>query len=162
MKKIKLTQGQYALVDDEDFERVSKKKWHALYSKEKDCFYAGRRQKGDDGIYRTLFMHRFIMDPPKNKSVDHKNHNTLDNTRLNLRVCTHGENMRNSKIPKNNKTGYKGVHFNKSTGKFKSAIWFKNKFIHLGYFSNSKDAARSYNNAALRYHKDFSFLNDLS
>ena len=100
MKKIKLTQGKVALVDDEDYERVSKIKWAAEQcSTVKSNYYARNRNQ-------NIKMHRLIMDLDKSDLVvDHINHNTLDNRKKNLRICTKAENNRNRKnnLTKTNK-----------------------------------------------------------
>ena len=91
MKKIKLTQGKFALVDDEDFERVSQYKWTAEKCSKSENYYARNRTI-------NAKMHRLIMGVCKSKLVvDHVNHRTLDNRKENLRVCTQKENLRNRK-----------------------------------------------------------------
>ncbi len=84
VKTIPLGEGFYAYVDAADFEWLSRWTW-CLYN---GC--AGRREKG-----KLILMHRQIMQPPPGMIVDHKNRNKLDNTRANLRNCTHAENARN-------------------------------------------------------------------
>ena len=91
MKKIKLTQGKFALVDDEDFERVSQYKWTAEKCSKSENYYARNRTI-------NAKMHRLIMGVCKSKLVvDHVNHRTLDNRKENLRVCTQKQNLRNRK-----------------------------------------------------------------
>ena len=106
MKKIKLTQGKYALVDDADFEMVSKFKWS--YDPKGYAF----TNFGKRPHRRVLFLHRFIMGEPKDKECDHINNDKLDNRRENLRICTRFENSCNRKLFKNI-TGYKGVYYDK-------------------------------------------------
>jgi hypothetical protein len=93
--------------------------------------------------------------------VDHINGNTLDNRKLNLRICKNEENVRNQKLSKRNKTGYKGVSYNKRLEKFCATIRFKNKTICLGHFENKIDAAIAYNNSAIKYFGEFSKLNEI-
>ena len=91
MKKIKLTQGKFAPVDDEDYERVSQYKWTAEKCSKSENYYARNRTINTK-------MHRLIMGLGKSKLVvDHLNHKTLDNRKENLRVCTQKENLRNRK-----------------------------------------------------------------
>lgn len=100
MKLIELTQGQKAIVDDDDYGRLSKSKWYA--EKKYNNFYARR---GLDDV----LMHRIILKLTDSKlKVDHINHNGLDNRKENLRVCTQRQNMCNKKKEKDNKSGYKG------------------------------------------------------
>lgn len=91
MKKIKLTQGKCALVDDEDYERVNQFKWTAEKCSKSENYYARNRTINTK-------MHRLIMGIGKSSLVvDHINHKTLDNRKQNLRVCTQAENLRNRK-----------------------------------------------------------------
>lgn len=153
MKKIPLTRGQFALVDDADFDGLSKHKWYALIAK-KGNFIATRWING-----KNQSMHRIIMDAPKGMCVDHKNHSTLDNRRSNLRICTHSQNSANRLIDSRNNSGYKGVYWCKEKKKWQSKIVFKRNRVYLGSFKNKKVAARAYNAAALRLFGEFALLN---
>ena len=109
MRKIKLTQGQYALVDDEDYDRLSKYKWYITAKRG----YAVRRI-GYDGplVYMHISVwHHYNGRFPKDRMLDHKNTNTLDNRMKNLRLATQGQNLMNRGKQKNNKSGYKGVNW---------------------------------------------------
>lgn len=150
MKKIPLTQGKFALVDDEDFEELSKYKWY--YS----CGYA--RRTGPRPRQERIYMHRTIMNPPKDKLIDHINHDTLDNRKNNLRISTKSTNGMNRGKNKNNSSGYKGVHFKKDKNKWCARITIERKIIFLGYFNNPLDASLAYNNAAINIHKDFASI----
>jgi hypothetical protein len=157
MKEIQLTQGKVALVDDADFEFLSQWKWCAQRSD--NLYYASRKISLDNGKTKTFRMHREIMRPPDNLLVDHKNGNTLDNRRENLRICTNQENCMNSSLPIDNKSGFKGVHLDRS--KWRSRIVFNGKPIHLGMFDNPRDAGMAYNKAAIKYFGDFAKLNKI-
>ncbi len=158
MKQIPLTQGQFALVDDEDYDELSKFKWHL--HKGKSVSYAATNAKDDSGKWKMLLIHRVILKLTNpNVKCDHKDGNGLNNQRSNIRVCTRGENARNSRLPKNNKSGYKGVSFNRRLNKFMSTIGYNSKKIHIGYFDNQKDAALAYDIAARHFHNEFSRLN---
>lgn len=152
MKKIELTQGQFALVDDEDFEKVSRYKWFAAYDSKMKSFYA-RRCKNRKNIH----MHREIMNPSKKMVVDHINHNTLDNRRENLRICTSVQNHRNVKVRFDNNSGYKGVIFHKRDKKWSAVIRYAGKQKWLGYFENKIDAVNARLAATIKFHKEFSF-----
>lgn len=154
MKKIPLTQGKVALVDDEDFEELSKYKWHA----HKQCggtFYAGRNQKLANGKYRYIHMHKEIMNTPDDMHTDHINHNGLDNRRENLRVCTSSQNMMNRLKHSNNTSGFKGVSFHSRDKKWQAGIRLNTKRIHLGYFTDKLSAIMAYREACVQYHKEF-------
>lgn len=154
MKKIKLTQGKYALIDDEDWLVVSSKKWHANFNRKR--FYAATTLKG-----KTIYMHQCILWCPNGMTVDHINGNGLDNRRSNLRIATNAQNARNQGLSKNNKSGYKGVILKKETGRWRARIRVDFKIIHLGYFSTSEEAAEAYNEAANKYHGIFAKLNKI-
>lgn len=159
MKEIILTQGQFALVDDEDFEEISKYKWSAAKDKERYVAHRNSLSSEGNGKRRTMLMHRVIMKAPKGKDVDHINRNTLDNRKENLRVCTHAENMRNQKVKYDGFTGFKGVVWNKRNQKYMGQIKFNGKRIHLGYSVDKQELARRYNIAAKKYFGKFALLN---
>ena len=151
MKEIKLTQGKIALVDDDDFEYLNQFKWHAM--KIRNMFYAGRGHSGTR-------MHREIMNVKKTDViVDHKDGNGLNNQKDNLRPCSVGENNKNRHTV-NNLSGYLGV--SRVTSKCESwqaAIRVNGKNIYLGSFKDKKDAAKAYNEAAIKFHGEFARIN---
>lgn len=163
--KIALTQGKHALFDKNDYALIKKYKWYPHRSG--NCWYATAHitKNGKESI---LQMHRLIMDAPKGKQIDHINHNGLDNRRKNLRICTKAENIRyqllrqkamSSPFKGVAKTSlFKGVQPKK---KWRSYICVNSKLLHLGCFETETDAARAYNQAALKYFNQFAFLNPL-
>ena len=155
-KYIELTQGQRTLVDAEDYENLSKVKWYAL--KSKSGWRAARRAPGKKS--GTLLMPRVILgvtDPAL--KVDHRNHNTLDNRRSNLRIATASQNSYNYKKPVTNKSGYKGVSRSGKPNKPWRAIIYADKRGHsLGYYTTPEQAAEAYRKAAIYYHKEFAYF----
>ncbi len=138
MKKIKLTQGKVALVDDIDYEYLNQWKWCA--SKDGNTFYAKRNIK-QNGKWTTISMHQVLAKRLDFKdSADHKNKNGLDNQRSNLRPATQKQNLENLGIPKNNTSGHKGVYWYKRYLKWTAKIRHNGKHIHLGYFDKIEDA----------------------
>jgi len=160
-KEIQLTQGKVAIVDDEDFEYLNQWKWHCKING--NNFYAVRSIKYTNGKYdKKIVMHRFLLNVSNSRlHVDHVNNDSLDNRKINLRICTHDENLRNRKINLNNTSGYKGVYWHKIGKKWTSVIGINKKIIYLGLFINPIDAARAYNAAALKYHGEFANLNKI-
>jgi hypothetical protein len=152
MKEIPLTQGKVALVDDGEFEELNKYKWHVLWNGY--SFYAVRSVGK-----KTISMHRQIMGTPKGMDTDHRDMNTLNNQRFNLRICTGSQNMYNSGKRKNNTSGYKGVTFNKKKRKFQAQIRVPGKRFYLGLFTTPIKAAIAYDIAAKRLHGVFAQLN---
>lgn len=109
---------------------------------------------------KTQYLHVFIMNPPEGFVVDHINGNTLDNRLCNLRICTKIENSRNRKPNIIKKLKAKGVDMDKRTGKFRARIRVNYKHIYLGTFQKEEDAAKAYNEAAIKYHGTFSKTNE--
>lgn len=153
MKKIKLTQGKYALVDDADFKWLNQWKW-SLNSSGRSLFYAARSLNG-----KGIKMHRVIMNAPREKQVDHINGNGLNNQRKNLRLCTKLENSKNRRININNTSGYKGIIWYKKYNKWNVQISINGKRKNLGYFIKIKDAIKIYKNASNKYFGKFARIN---
>jgi len=152
-KIITLTQGKEAIVDDVDFDELSKYKWYY------DTYgYAGRTISRKLGK-KNIKMHRVIMKTPTGMETDHLDGNPLNNQRNNLRICTHSENIKNQKRRADNTSGYRGVSFRSDTGKWGACIWNNNQHYSLGAFENPIDAALAYDEAAKKYHGEFARLN---
>jgi hypothetical protein len=135
MKRIPLTQGKSAIIDNADFAVVSRFKWYALNVK--GIFYAVRNVRGERR--GTVFMHRDIMRTPPGKETDHRNGDGLDNRRRNLKICTHAENGANRpRVNRNNTTGSRGVY--RKADKWQAQIMRNGKSIYLGLFSRKSDA----------------------
>jgi len=160
MKKIPLTQGKFALVDDEDFEWLNQWKWY--YSKVgKDGIggYAMRKFRVN-GKQKTIRMHRLINNTPDGMDTDHDNGNKLDNRRKNLRDATTSQNQINRKKGRGNYSSrFKGVFWHKVTKKWHAQITLNGKRIHLGLFVSELAAAAAYDEAAIKFHGEFASLN---
>jgi len=159
MKQIPLTQGKFALVDDEDYDDLIRHKWCA--EKNKGTWYAMRRRKsGEPGTQAKVKMHRSILGLTDSSiKGDHRNGNGLDNTRANLRACSNAENARNRTLQSNSNTGYMGVYFHKASKKFRAAIKVDGRIIYIGSFGTPKDAAAARDAAAKIHHGEFARLN---
>ncbi len=163
MKLIPLTRGQFAKVDDEDYESLSKFKWHARYDKTTKSYYAGRTGYCGKRKYKTILMHRSINCAKQGELVDHKDHDTLNNQRSNLRTCTNSQNCANSRKLKITKNKYKGVtrvaeDVNK-TNPYLASLKHEGKIIYLGYYKTEVEAMEAYNDAAIKHHGEFAHLN---
>lgn len=106
-------------------------------------------------------MHREVMSAKEGEILDHIDLDKLNNQKANLRNATYSQNAVNRLPPRSNKSGFKGVCFDKVRKKFKSSVKVDGKLIYLGYFKDRTDAARAYNEAAVKYHGEFAKLNQL-
>lgn len=154
-KEIPLTKGKYAIVDDSDVKLVSQYKWHYHPQGYAATTAGGLKNK------HTILMHRLISRAIKGEVVDHANGDKLDNRQSNLRICTQRNNIGNSRIRKDNTTGYKGVTFSKDNKNWVARIFVNGKHTHLGSFDNPHDAARMYNFWAVDLFGEFARLNKI-
>lgn len=129
MKKIKLKNNKFALVDNDMFSYLNRWKWYV-----NENGYAIRRYK------KTIRMHRLVNKTPYKYYTDHINRNKLDNRRINLRTVTKSQNAFNTKLNSNNKSGYKGIYWDKFTNKWRAEIKLNYKKISLGRYSTLKGA----------------------
>lgn len=152
-KWLPLSGGMFALVDNADFEEVSKFVWSAIG---KEGYYYAARKPKDRPL---VFLHRWLLDAGESTTVDHINHNTLDDRRNNLRTASRNEQMQNRSKNRNNKSGFKGVYQSRE-GRWKAQIGTAGKRVYLGTFQTAQDAAAAYDAAARRFFGEFSFTND--
>lgn len=146
---VPLTQGQHALIDAEDANKVSAFNWFA--HKRRGNFYAATNVPSGEG-QRTVSLHNMVTGF---SFVDHHSRNTLDNRKINLRSATCAENNRNRKRMAS-KSPYKGIrpHGNKWV-----AMIYCGKPIYLGLHGTAEIAAIAYDKAAVKYHGEFASLN---
>lgn len=157
MKLIPLTHGKFALVDDCDFDLVSKYRWSAHRHKT-GTWYAERTVKG-----KVILMHRFILNPPDGMLVDHKDRDGLNNQRSNIRIATKSQNNANRRASVNSQTSnFLGVAFEKDRQKWTARIRKNGVGYRLGAFDTEHEAAKAYNEGALKLHGEFANLNKLA
>lgn len=160
---------KHAIIDDEDYEIVSKYKWHLSDGYARATVY-------ESGIQKTVRLHRLILKETNPKvQIDHKNRNRLDNRKSNLRKCSTSENQKNKKS--SGKSKYLGVSFRITKQKYKnkkgviktytysriiSQIKVNDKYIYLGTFKDEVGAAKAYNEAAIKYHGEFANPNNIN
>ncbi len=137
-RTIELTQGQVALVDAEDYDRINKWNWCAIWKS--NTFYACAHGHCND-TRNSLAMARLVMNVSDRKIyVDHRNHQTLDNRKENLRLCTNAQNVQHHRLGKRNKSGYAGVLWLESKKRWEVRITVNYKTTHLGYYENKEEA----------------------
>ena len=151
VKKIPLSKGKFALVDNKDYAFLTQWKWHYI-----SPGYAARNSKMVDGVRPSkILMHREINKTETGMDTDHEDNNGLNNQRFNLRDSTRTQNNTNSAKRKNKTSKFKGVCFCKRSKKWKSRIQTVNGNINLGDFKNEKLAAKAYDAAAEKYFGKF-------
>ena len=152
----------HVLLDDEDYDRVvTEGKWHIHKDPHRGVFYV-RTNTYENRKQTAIYLHRFIMDAPKGKVVDHINGDGRDNRKENLRICTKLENMRNRNTPPRGEVGYYGVTdhaIHQYAKNYRVAIRFQKKYIHGGMFFTAEEAAMEYDKLAKEYHGEFLTLN---
>lgn len=161
MKKIALTRGKTALVDDADYERLNRLKWYALPTSY--TYYAVRGIHKAKNKQRTEWMHRTILGLQESDSreCDHRDGNGLNNQQSNLRICTSTQNKQSSRKLTIGTSKYKGVYWHCHYRKWISRISINNKQIYLGSFNSEIDAARVYDKATLKNRGEFALTNEM-
>jgi hypothetical protein len=161
MKEVKLTQGYVALVDDEDYARVSQYKWHAHILRKRDgsvlVVYARGYLPGNSR--QRLYLHRVILGIKDSKiRVDHRDHNGLNCRRYNIRD-SQGSNNKNTRIRLTNTSGFKGVSWSKDKEKWTVRLKVDGHYKFFGYFTDPLEAACAYDMAAVKYFGEFAHCN---
>jgi len=155
MKEIPLTKGYVAIVDDEDYQPLSKYSWIAHVNGGHVCAI---RSTHVNGKSVNLRMHRVIMNAPRELEIDHVNGDPLDNRKSNLRLCTHQQNCHNFRKYKG-KSRYKGVYPIKGSIKWGSQLRCGDTCYTLGRFMAEEEAAHAYDTAARKHFGEFARCN---
>ena len=158
MKKVELTQGKFAIVDDEDYERVMQHKWYAYRAPCTGTFYASKGE-WTGNRQETQYLARFILDAPDGMLVDHINHDTLDNRKSNLRLCTVSQNSANRRPTDGGTSKYKGVAWHSTDKAWRVRLTVHGKSKFLGNFDSELEAALTYDLAALEAFGEFALTN---
>lgn len=157
--RIELTQGKFAIVDQNDFDELNQYKWHFAGG------YARRNVRLSNGSRKIIFMHRVIAQTPYNLFTDHINGDTLDNRKCNLRNVTKSQNNKNARKRSNATSKFKGVSYFKrkrdSIGKWVTKIQVDGELKKVGYFNSEIKAALAYNERAKNDHKKYAVLNEV-
>ncbi len=148
MKEIPLTQGQVAIVDDEDYGELSKYNWYYLATGRHE--YAAREGR-KNGRKCTIYMHRCIIGTKDGMETDHIKGSGLDNRRGNLRACTHAQNQQNKRAHWDNPTGLPGITIDKKTGQWRADLTVAGKRFYLGRFQTMQQAIEARNTEGIKH-----------
>lgn len=140
--------GKYFIVDSSDYTSVSQYRWHLRGS------YLCRKET-INGVATIIYLHKSLLNVPKEGTVDHINRDPLDNRRCNLRACTPQQNAANKRLHSNNTSGFKGVWWNKQRRKWTSTLRSGGKRYYLGYFTDPIEAAKAYDKVAKEIWGDY-------
>jgi hypothetical protein len=170
VRQIPLGGGLFALVDDEDFERLAAHRWNAKRGRKARELYPRRTVRlgvGRKAPQASILLHREVMGDPPGMLVDHRDGNPLNCQKYNLRVCTRRQNAENITSSKRQKLGgFKGVSWHAGASKWIAQCAGgevrangKRKMVYLGLFVDPVEAARAYDAAALKAFGEFASLN---
>ncbi len=154
MKQIRLTQNKVAILDDDDFERLSHFKWFYRGERNGGQGYAVRHGKKTD-VTRTVYLHREVVGQvPPGQEVIFLNQDRLDCRKDNLRVVTKEESRRHHSVRKDCQAGHKGMSFNHFARTFSVDILVNGRMKRIGTFYTQKEAIEAYKEAERIYYPD--------
>lgn len=156
MRELPLTQGKVALVDDEDFDALSRWKWSYVCNTHSKTGYARRAFRlWTSKKSFTMLMHIQILGSRDGYEIDHIDGNGCNNQRYNLRFATCPQNHQNIGLYASSKSGYRGVTLYKRDMTWRADITVDGNGIFLGYFDEILDAVCTYDNACRQYFGEF-------
>lgn len=156
--RLELKSGLFVIVDASDAGRVLGRTWNISRAKARPDYVVTSTWDASAKKSGNLYLHRYIIGAPKGAIVDHIDGDTMNNTRANLRIATHQQNMANSRRRRHN-SGYKGVQLRCDGKKWVARIQVDRKGHHLGSFPTPEAAARAYDEAAILHFGEFARLN---
>jgi len=160
MTRIPLTQDRFALVDDEDVEKVLQFSWHAHKRKSSGCWYAMSDFPGRTKARRYTPLHRFVMNALPGEEIDHRNGDGLDCQKQNLRRVTQQQNKQGfTRKCEGCTSPFRGVSWDKARGLWAVRLKADGKQLFLGRFDDEMEAAKAYDSAAFTHFGEFASPN---
>lgn len=155
MKTISLTQGRFALVDDEDYQLLSRHTWCAVKANKSDCIWYAQTHVGP----ALVRMHEMVLGKIKGTIIHHDDHNGLNNQKDNLKRTTHQNNIGHSKKFKSNTSGYKGVSWDQANKKWVTQVAMSSGNGYQKRFHKLEDAVEAYDREAIKRWGEFALTN---
>ena len=141
--------GRDVIISPQDYNIVVSKKWQWAGSRRAYLYHHYR----EAGKRKCIMLHRLILNAPKGVCVDHKDGNTFNNTRENLRLCSQSQNLQNRRARQN--THLKGITFRRDRNRWRARIKYNGKELYLGYYRTQEEAHAAYLEAARKYYGEF-------
>lgn len=141
------------IIDTEDLPKVQEfpNTWLSHWDRNRQAFYCDGKLPSENGKSKRISLHRYLLNPPFNKVIDHINHDPLDR-RSNLRILTNAQNCQNKNgLNKNNKTGVRGVSWCNALNSWRVSIRKNRKYIYQNNFRHFEDAKRAAEEAIKKY-----------
>ncbi len=159
MKQIPLTQGKFAIVDDEDFEFLNRLDWYYESAGQRNITEVAQRNFGR----HTVPMHFLLIHQKKEGLIRHINGKGLDNRKENLEIISSSISQQSKRKAEDKLSIYKGVSFQKvNSGKNWKAEITKNKVRYgLGKFATEAEAGQAYNKKAIELYGEFAYQNKI-
>lgn len=144
------------LISTSDLERAKEMPgmWNVQLNKDINTFYVKGRVKDQNGNTKGVLLHRWLLGLTNSKFyVDHIFHNTLDNRRQAMRVCSNSENQQNMRMRNDNKSGRRGVSWSNHSQKWRAQIRVNGRYEHLGFYKDLTEAVSARKEAEKKYFK---------
>jgi len=151
------SKGEKFQIDEEDFDRVSKHKW----ARDKRQGYF-RTHVNVNGKETCVLLHRLIMNPPRNRIVDHIDRDPSNNKKSNLRICKDADNQRNRIKHMKASSRHIGVYWKSSMKKWAAHAREGDKYHIIGYFDSEDEAALAYNKFARERFGEYPNMNQVA
>jgi hypothetical protein len=157
-RRIYLGEGIWTILDQEDYYLYGHIKWCLGAHRARAYAISGARDR--KGKIQTISLHGVIMKPRKGLVVDHRNGDSLDNRKANLRLATRTQNSCNKQKTKSKTTSkYIGVSYEKGQKRWAVKVKYRGKSHWVGGFKSEIEAAKARDKAAKKYHGEFARLN---